>query len=164
MDIVDQAIAIERQGEDFYRAFAGSVSDEGAVYIFSWLADQEKKHYGVFQKMKEGGLAHIEKSSDLKSVRDIFSGWKATRARLSVNVSQIELYRQALDVEEKSIRIYEEGARTAVDNAARFAFLSIAAEEKAHRQIMENIIEFVTKPEFWVENAEFGYRGEDYYL
>jgi len=90
--------------------------------------------------------------------------WKNTSTKLSVQVPQIELYRRALDVEEKSVQLYEEGARTVADEATRTAFLNVAIEEKAHRQIMENIIEFVIKPEYWTENAEFGYRGEDYYL
>jgi rubrerythrin len=37
-------------------------------------------------------------------------------------------------------------------------------EEKRHRWILENIIEFVTKPEVWAENAEFDHLEEDYYL
>ena len=164
MDILDQAMAIERQGENLYRAFARDISDKGAVYIFTWLADQEKKHYSIFQKIKESGPTLVEKSADLKNVREIFSSWKDARARLSVKVSQVELYRQALDVEQKSVRLYEEGARSASDDVTKSAFLAIAAEEKAHQQIMENFIEFITRPEFWAENAEFGYRGESYYL
>lgn len=163
-NIFDQAMALEQQGEELYRSFARDASDQGTVYIFSWLADQEKKHYEVFQKMKNEGTATVEKSSDLKGVREIFANWKKTRAKPSVNVRQVELYRQALEVEEKSIRLYEEEARKATNDAAKSAFFTIATEEKAHRQIMENIIEFITKPDFWAENAEFGYRGEDYYL
>ncbi len=164
MDIIDQAMNIERQGELLYRAFANALSDKGAIYIFTWLADQEKRHYEVFQKIKQGGPLANEKSSDLQGVRNIFLGWKDANPGLNSKTPQIELYRHALDVEEKSVRLYEEGARTAADEAARAAFLLITAEEKAHRQIMENIIEMVIKPEYWAENAEFGYRAEEYYL
>ncbi|MBF0388413.1 MAG: ferritin family protein [Candidatus Omnitrophica bacterium] len=164
MDIIDQAMTIEQQGEALYRSFANDLSDKGAIYIFSWLADQEKRHYDIFQKIKQGEAAPIGKSSDLQGVRDVFLDWKDSISRLGVQFPQIELYRQALDVEEKSVRLYEEGARTVADEATRTAFLNIAIEEKAHRQIMKNIIEFVIKPEYWTENAEFGYRGEDYYL
>jgi rubrerythrin len=164
MDIFDQAIAIEKQGEALYRTFASAAPDKGAAYIFTWLADQEKKHGALFKELKASGSAPIEKSPALKGVRDIFSNWKETRARLSVKTPQVELYRQALEVEEKSIQLYEEGGRTAESDMARSLFLNIAAQEKTHREILENIIEFVTKPDSWAENAEFGYRGEDYYL
>jgi rubrerythrin len=164
MDIFDQAMAIERQGEALYRSVARDASDKGVIYIFSWLADQEKKHYDVLKNMKEDGLAPVGQSFDLKGIRGIFLNWKETRARIDVKTPQVDLYRQALDIEEKTVKLYEEGARTAADNVTKAAFLSIAAEEKVHRQIVENIIEFITKPDFWAENAEFGYRGEDYYL
>ena len=43
-------------------------------------------------------------------------------------------------------------------------WLAIAAEEKRHEHILENVIEFVTKPESWAENAEFSHLEKDYYL
>ena len=164
MDIFDQAMAVEEEGRAFYQKLADEASDKGAVYIFSWLADQEKKHYAVFRKMKASGAAAVGKSADLKAVREIFAHWKDTQARLDVKENQVDLYLRALDVEEKSVRLYQDAAHAADDDGQRTAFLRIAAEEKAHRQIMENMIEFVSKPETWAENAEFGYRGEDYYL
>ena len=164
MDIFDQAMAIEQQGAEFYQALADDAPDEGSGYIFSWLVEQERKHFAIFKKMKASGALPAGKSSDLKGVREIFVGWKDARARLNIKADQVKLYLQALEVEEKSVRLYEDAARAADDDAVRQVFLRIAAEEKAHRQIMENIIEFVSKPEIWVENAEFGYRGEDYYL
>ncbi|NTV29570.1 MAG: ferritin family protein [Candidatus Omnitrophica bacterium] len=164
MNILDEALKIEEQGERLYRSFARDASDKGANYIFDWLADQEHKHHAIFQRMKEGGHVPDVKSADLKGVRDIFSGWKDVRPGLDIKTDQVELYRQALVVEEKSVALYEEGAHIAADEPARSVFLRIAAEEKAHQQIMENIIDLVTRPDFWAENAEFGYRGEDYYL
>ena len=164
MDILDQAMALEQDGERLYRSFAKDSSDEGAAYIFSRLADQEKSHYNTFKKIKERTPLSEETKVELKSVRDIFEGWRVDGARLNVRPSQVDLYRKALDVEEKSIRLYEENAKTADDEKARSAFLLIAGEERRHLQLIENIIEFVTKPDIWAENAEFGYRGEDYYL
>ena len=164
MDIFDEAMKIEKEGEALYRSFVEAASDEGAAYIFSRLADQEKKHYAVFKNMKDALPAAFEKNASIKDVRDIFVGWKNTHARFNVKMDQAELYRKALDVEKESVRLYEDGAKKADDEKIKAVFLQIAAEEKTHQQVMENIIEFVTKPETWAENAEFGYRGEDYYL
>jgi rubrerythrin len=164
MDIFDVAIAIEKEGEAIYRTFANETSDRGAAHIFTWLANQEKKHGELFQELKVSGSAPVEESPALKGIRDIFAGWKETRARLMVKEPQVELYRQALDVEKRSAQFYEEAAHAATSDSARSAFLRIAAEEKTHQEILENVIEFITKPDFWAENAEFGHRGEDYYL
>jgi rubrerythrin len=164
MNIFDQAMKIEKQGEVLYRSFAKEATDKGAIYIFTWLSEQEKKHYGIFKKMRAGAPVSVEEDFALKAVRSIFSAWKDTGAKVNVKTAQVELYRKALDVEEQSVRLYEEGARNADDKRAKAVFLQIAIEERVHRQTMENIIEFVTKPAIWAENAEFGYRGEDYYL
>jgi rubrerythrin len=164
MDILEQAMTIEEEGERLYRSFAQQASDKGAVYIFTRLADQERQHYGVFQKMKKNFPVTAEKVGDLQSLRDIFLGWKKHRVRLDGKPSQIELYRKALDMEERSIQVYEDSANAATDDKVKTVFLRIAEEEKRHRKIMENIIEFVTKPDTWAENAEFGYQGEEYYL
>jgi rubrerythrin len=164
MDILEQAMKIEKQGEMLYRAFAQDASDKGAIYIFSWLADQEKKHYDIFKRMKEDSPVSYEKDSLFKAVLSVFSGWMDARARLDVKTTQVDLYRIVLGVEEESVRLYEEGAKKADDDKMKSIFLQIAGEEKVHQRVMEHIIEFVTKPEIWFENAEFGYRGEDYYL
>ncbi|MBF0331594.1 MAG: ferritin family protein [Candidatus Omnitrophica bacterium] len=164
MDIFDQAMKIEQEGRFLYSAFARDAADEGAVYVFSWLADQEKKHYDAFKAMKAASPVSFKNDTLFKTVLSVFSTWKDARIKLNVNPTQVDLYRKALATEEDSIRLYEEGARTAHNDAMKAVFLQIAAEEKAHRHVMENIIEFVTKPDTWAENAEFGYRAEEYYL
>ncbi len=164
MDILDQEMKVEKQDERLDRIFAKEASDDGTSYIFSWLADQEKKHYDVFSRIKDLSIAPIERDSLFKTVFGIFSGWKNTRAKLNVKTTQVDLYRKALEVEGDSIRLYEEGAKMADNGNIRSMFLQIVTEEKEHQRVMENIIEFVSKPETWFENAEFGYRGENYYL
>jgi rubrerythrin len=164
MNIFDQAMEFELIGEKLYGSLAKTVSDEGVAYIFERLAGQEKRHYATFKCMKEDLPVTYKEEPSIKSVRDIFKGWKDSGKRLSVMASQVDLYRKALDVEDQSVKLYEDGARAADDAATSAVFLKIAAEERHHRLIMENIIEFVTKPDFWYEHAEYGYRGEDYYL
>jgi len=40
-------------------------------------------------------------------------------------------------------------------------FLRLAEEEKKHFFLLKNIVEFVSRPETWLENAEF-YHLEEY--
>lgn len=164
MHILDQAMAMENEGETLYQSLAREAADEGAAYIFSWLADQEKKHYAALQKMADDQKILAAGSADTKGVRDVFASWRESRGRLNVKTSQVELYRKALDVEHESVRLYEHAAASTGDDKAQALFLHLASEERTHRQIMENIIEFVTKPDFWAENVEFNHLGEEYYL
>lgn len=163
MNIFDQVMDMEKEGEFLYRGFAKRAPAQGMMEIFNWLADQEKKHYDTFKKMKEGKNAVLAEDSALKDIRSIFEGWKKELPALDLKMSQSDLYRQALITEQKSIQLYEKQAEASAGKDQKQIWLAIAAEEKNHETILENLIEFVTKPDFWVENAEFSHLGEDYY-
>jgi len=164
MNIFDQALEIEKEGESLYRQFSLEAPDEGMKTVFAWLADQERKHCEIFKKMKAGKSAVGEESDDLLDVKEIFDGWKEIANSIGVKVAQADLYRQALETENKSVLVYENYANASAASQQKDIFLAIVKEEKRHRWILENIIEFVTKPEVWAENAEFDHLEEDYYL
>lgn len=163
MNIFDQAMEIEKEGETLYRQFALEAPDKGMKNIFTWLADQELKHYDIFRYLKACKPASVAESPVLSRIKDIFEEWKEKTPCLEIKTTQADLYRKALEVEKKSISVYEKYA-AAANEEQKGIFLKIASEEKGHKRIMENIIEFVTKPEAWAENAEFSHLDEDYYL
>ncbi len=163
MNIFDQAMEIEKEGEELYEKFSQEAPNQGMRYIFSWLADQERKHRDIFKKLKEGKPASVAESVPLQNIKEIFEDWRESATCIEADTSQADVYRRALDIEIKSISIYQKYAATAA-SPQKEIFLRIAAEEKGHKKIVENIIEFVTKPEVWAENAEFSNLGGDYYL
>lgn len=163
MNIFDQAMEIEKEGEALYRQFSMEAPDQGMKTIFSRLADQELKHYNVFAELKKDKPASVAETSLLKDVKDIFEEWRERTVCIDSNTPQADLYRKALEVEKKSVSVYSEYAATAIPPQKEI-FLRIVAEEKGHQRIMENIIEFVTKPDVWAENAEFSHLDEEYYL
>jgi rubrerythrin len=81
---------------------------------------------------------------------------------MQIDSAQKDIYRKALDVEQKSIDLYSEKAQEIEDPEQKDMFLKIADEEKKHYQIVENIIGFMEKPEQWVEHAMFTKVGEEY--
>src|SRR5512140_2726737 len=103
MNIFDQAIALEQEGESLYRQFALEAPDRGMKHIFTWLADQELKHYRIFQLLKASKPASVAESPELRDIKDIFDGWKNGEVCIEVKTTQADLYRRALDIEEKSI-------------------------------------------------------------
>ncbi|MFA5160008.1 MAG: ferritin family protein [Candidatus Omnitrophota bacterium] len=163
MNIFDQAMELEKEGEALYREFSLESPNQGMRNIFSWLSDQERKHYEIFEKMKKGKPASVAKSTILHDVKDIFDDWKDNTKCIDIKTTQADVYRRALAIEIKSIMVYEKYA-SAAPASQKEIFLKIAKEEKGHKRIVESIIEFIIKPEVWAENAEFSHLGEDYYL
>ncbi|HOW58467.1 MAG TPA: ferritin family protein [Candidatus Omnitrophota bacterium] len=164
MDLFDQVMKMEKDGEALYRELAKRAPAFGMAKIFDWLADQEQKHYETFLKMKEGKSVAVAGDEVLRNIKDIFEGWKKNTPQVDPSASQANLYRQALETEQRSVALYEEQSKMASKPEQKEIWLKIAAEEKNHERVLENIIEFVTKPDFWVENAEFSHLEANYYL
>lgn len=71
-------------------------------------------------------------------------------------------YSKACAIEKNSQAFYQEKAEQAEEGHIREIFQRLAKEEARHLAIMENIVEFVSRPEpgNWLENAEFHHLEE----
>lgn len=143
MDIFDQVMGIEEIGRDLYIRFALEETEEEMRKLFNWLADQEEKHYLIFKKMKELQPVSVSQLTLLSEISDIFEVWKEKALGIQLNATRLDLYRQALEAEKKSIAIYEKHSVLA-EGPAREIFLKVAEEEKIHKRILEEIINRIT--------------------
>ena len=76
-------------------------------------------------------------------------------------VSQIDLYKKAQEMEKKNEEFYRQKAGDEQGQAQEL-LLKMSREEHKHWVILEGIIEFVSRPEQWVVNAEWSHLGETY--
>ncbi|RQD75646.1 MAG: rubrerythrin, partial [Halanaerobium sp. MSAO_Bac5] len=76
------------------------------------------------------------------------------------DTEQVDVYKKAIAIEEKSIEFYSEQAEKAEDPAIKEAFQRLAEEEKKHEKIMSNITEMVNRPNTWLEDAEWYHLDE----
>lgn len=159
MDIYDYAMQMEKDGETFYREVAGKTSNAGIRNILLRLAEAEVRHYKIFEAMKRDEKAQASDAAILSDVKNIFLEMREGRT-FNVDVSQTELYRRAQEIEKKTRDFYMEKADEVEDASRKKVFLEVADEEKKHYAILENIINFVSQPETWLENPEW-YHPED---
>ena len=87
---------------------------------------------------------------------------KDEKAEVRFDSSELESYRKARDIEEMSRKFYLDKAAETQQEDEKQIFFSLASEEEKHLRIMENIVEFVARPEpgFWLENAEWHHLEE----
>jgi rubrerythrin len=159
MDIYQFAKQMELDGERYYRKLADQSDSAGLIKIFLMLAVEEVKHYKVIDLMSRGSnQPELGETEILDRVRNVFAEMRASEPYLRIDsTAATQSYRKARDIEEESTKFYLEQA-TRVDNALQAEiFLRLAKEEKKHLRIMENIVEFVSRPEpgNWLENAEW---------
>ncbi len=158
MSIFEFAMKMEQDGEKFYRDLAGRTTNTGLKQIFTYLADEEVKHYSLFKGLFEGQPADYESTDILSDSKNIFAQMKESgTVDVTNDVSQLEAYKQALEWEKKAYEFFEEKAAEATDPKEKKFLETIAKEERRHYRLIDTIIEFIGQPERWVENAEFNH-------
>ena len=77
---------------------------------------------------------------------------KDQKRRKSMNI-----YQYALQLERDSENYYRELAQKTENIGLQNILKMLAEEEKKHLFLLENVVEFVSRPETWIENAEFNH-------
>jgi rubrerythrin len=159
MDILEFAMQMERDGEEYYRELAQKVDDTGLKNILTMLADDEVKHYQTVKKMK-AARPRLVQTKVLSKAKNIFARMKGQGVEADFGGGQVELYKKAQEIEKKSEEFYTSNASKVKEDYQKELFLALAEEEKKHYFLLGNIIEFVSRPQTWVENAEFNHLDE----
>lgn len=159
MNIFEFAMEKEKYSEDYYRRLADKTSNKGLETIFNMLADEEAKHYKIVSDMKEDVAPDLANTTVLSDAKDVFTKMRESAQKFSFDISQTELYKKAQDIEKQSRNFYLEKAKEA-EGTQKEIFLRLAEEEKKHYFLLENIIDFVSRPQTWLENAEWHHLDE----
>ncbi len=161
MDIYEFAMQMEKDGRKFYLDLAKKTSNAGLKKILTMMADSEAKHYNVFLSMQKNDKTQYTTDTEvLTKVKNIFKKMKEEK-EFDFDVSQVELYKNALEIEKKNQDFYLEKADEEKDPSRKEIFLKIADEEKSHCVLLENIIDFVSEPDSWLENPEWYHLDEN---
>ncbi len=163
MDIYTFAMQMEKDGEEYYRELGTKCKNEGLKRIFAMLADEEVRHYQMIRQVREKTiLSDTIDSQVMTDVQNIFEEMREGKISFEQGyyvdtTEETNAYRKARDIEEKSRKFYLEKAEEETDQQSKLLLRMLAREEDKHYRIMDNIVEFVSKPEpgNWLENAEW---------
>ncbi|MFO7914424.1 MAG: ferritin family protein [Candidatus Krumholzibacteriales bacterium] len=156
MDIFEYALQLEKDGEEFYRGIAANTDDQGLKSIMLMLADEEVKHFRTIRKMKDNEYVMPE-TTILSDARNLFEKMAGGDEFIEDEEDQIEVYREAQEIEKRSELFYGEKAEEAENEQQKKLLERLAEEERKHYFLLDNIIEFVSRPEHWLENAEWNH-------
>lgn len=157
MNVFEYAMKMETDGRQFYLDNAAKVESPALKKILLELADDEAKHYAIFKAMKDGGKAEYkegEKTTILKTVKNVFEQLRDEGKDLSFPDNAQKIWEEAQEVEKKSEDFYREKAKEVSDDQAHI-LNRIADEEHRHWVTMQNIIQFLDRPNHWLEDAEW---------
>jgi len=160
MNIFIYAMQMETESQKYYRNLAGQTENKGLKTIFNMLADEEAKHYRIIEEMKITIPEKVSDSSLLPDAAVVFKQMADSKS-FDFGDEQTELYQKAQDIETKSRNFYLQKADEVEDDDQKGIFRKLAKEEEKHHFLLQNIIDFVSRPKTWLEDAEW-YHLEEY--
>lgn len=161
MNSLEFAINMELEGEEYYIQQAERNKNNGLHNVFLLLANDEKNHGNILRNKSKDLPFELKQSSALTQSKSIFQELAQGKNQIKESSTQLDVYGSALVTEKHSIEIYKELLTNAVDEKEKDLFHFLIQQEEEHYTIIEEIITLLTRPEEWVESAEFGIR-EDY--
>lgn len=160
MKFFEKAMELKKVSEQYYRNLSNKcIENEGVKNILNMLADDEAKHFVLFQKMSQESKIEFKDNLLEKLISDEINLIRKKENEFSCFINQIDLYKEALELEKKHLAFYTEQFNHDSLNYQNI-FKQIIKEENDHIETLYAIIEMIEHPEKWVESAEFNQKEE----
>jgi rubrerythrin len=157
IDILKEAILLERRGKAFYTTAAAQTKSEAAKKIFTMMAEEEEDHIQFLSKQ----FSHYQKTSNFLQAEnhtedpheDIAMQVLSDQIVKQVNAASFEAaaISSAIDFESRAVRIYSERAEKATDPNERDTYQMLADWEKGHHKWLHKIDEEL-REQVWFDN------------
>lgn len=161
MKPLEFVIKMELDGEQYYLKQAKINEGNSLKTIFLNLARDERKHANILENKAKELDYELKDSKTLEEYKNVFEDLDDFQVEIKEIPSQLDAYRMALEKEKESIELYEKMLEDAVNEKEEMLFKFLIKEEKEHYRLLNDLVLLVSRPEEWVESAEFGLR-EDY--
>ena len=162
MDMFEFAIKMEKDAESLYLELSAKSKNPGIKKLLKMLADDEVKHRIAIETLQKK-LGPAEEKGIAKEIKTVFEEIKDDFKNVNLENDAVKDYKKALDIEKKGMDFYKEHFEKAEDDNSKMLFDRLMKQESYHYKTVENLIEMIEKPQWWVENAEFNPKGDDYY-
>jgi rubrerythrin len=160
MEFIAFAKEIETQGIERYSLLAKTMQVKGLGGIFTYMADQEKRHYELFDSWQRNGVEgtpELPVETVLGKAKDAFEllAGHFLPGNFVAPSNYEQAYKQVLEFENQSIALYERTLPKIDDEKQLSVLKLIIDQEKAHARYITALMEFLRHPGEWLENAEW---------
>ncbi len=158
MNIFEFAMKMEEDGHAYYLEHAEKVENPSLKRVLNEMANDEHKHYKIFKAMRNQETAEYmddNKTTIIDTVKTIFDELKEKNKDYAAESDFRKVWEVALETEKKAEKFYREKIDEVDDENNKRILKKIADEEHNHWVAIENVIQFLDKPERWLEDAEW---------
>lgn len=156
VDILKEAILLERRGKAFYSTVARQSQSEAARKIFEMMAAEEDEHIQYLSKqfayygknnefMKNDSPGDIDESAAMEVLSE--------EIKSQINAASFEAaaISAAMDFESRAVKVYSDRAAAATDPHEKEMYQMLADWEKGHHYWLHKINEEL-KEQIWFDN------------
>jgi rubrerythrin len=156
VDILKEAILLERRGKAFYTMAAKQTESEAARKIFEMMAAEEEEHINFLSRQ----FAYYEKNKSFMKVGESADNDESTvmailseeiKSQVSAAGYEAAAISAAMDFETRAVQIYSERAASASDKNEQEMYQMLADWEKGHHFWLHKINEDL-KEQVWYDN------------
>ena len=143
LDIIKNAMLLEKQGETFYLATAAVTKNEEVRELFETFAREEVEHFKTLQKMFENikSTGSVAASTKLPEMADTVDKVLTDKIRERVKASDYEAAAIAasMNFEEKAVKYYAEQAERSTDENEKKLYTELSNWEKTHLHFLADL-------------------------
>ena len=156
LDILKQAILLEKRGKAFYQNAASNTADPDVKKVFQIMADEEEDHvkflaqqYKTYQSEGHFDATVMETHPGGTVADQVFSENLTNK----INAASFEAaaISAAIDMENRAIAAYSERAENAEDEEEKKFYGWLADWEKGHHKLLFKLDEEL-KEKIWFDN------------
>ena len=158
MNVFEFCMQMETDGRNFYLEHAGKAELPALKNILLNLADDELKHYNLFQALRDGSTAEYQVAGQtriISNTRNVFQEMAEKESGLKFPPDARSAWAKAQDVEKKSEEFYRAEAAKCTDSNQKKILNEVANEEHKHWVALQHVSEFLDHPRSFIENAEW---------
>ena len=161
MDIFEFAMQMELDGKAFYEKGAAAAPNDEIKQILLTLAEEEERHFKIFKRLRDGDVVKAEdfannRAKTISITKNLFQQMADEGKENLFGDEALGLWKEAIQVEEKSEKMYREEAEKESSDQRKSLWNKIADEEKNHIYLIDNMIRFMTDPNGYTDSARYG--------
>lgn len=154
MSIYQKAIQLEQEGAAYYEEQAEKHPDSAIHSIFKTLAKAEKRHeMAILEYQRQKEFQVPEETQPMEET--FFATADDVEVEYFLVPRALDVYLTALEMEKKSIEMYEGQLGKSDDEAERALLEWLVAEEQKHYNQLDKLIEMIRHGDEYVTHAMF---------
>jgi rubrerythrin len=156
IEILKNAILLERQGKAFYETVAKETQSSAAKKIFALMAREEEKHVGYlsqhYKSVMEKGyfLSQATYDNPEAFAKNVLS--EDIKNEIDAASYEAAAISAAIEMEKKAVALYSGRANETEEDSEKALYSMLTEWEKTHLEFLADLNKELTE-EIWYENS-----------